>query len=140
MTAIPPWALGIVRAAPWSATDVPRTVAALLPDAGARDGEVYMYRYEPAVYALAHVRPPTPYVMTPELSEFSESAHLNGVAGMQCIMDGNPRFTVKAAWMTGGQAMAVEDILIANFAHDRLIRTFPDQADRSVIELYERAP
>jgi hypothetical protein len=139
LTAIPPWAFGVIRAAPWSATDVPRTIAALLRDAGANDGEVYVYRYQPAVYALAQLRPPTPYVMTLEMEEFSESAHLNGVAEMRRIMHGQPRFIVKATGMTGGRAMAIEDVLLANLAHYRLIRTFPDQADRSLIELYERA-
>jgi hypothetical protein len=139
LAAIPPWAIGVFRAAPWSATDVPRTIAALLRDAGARDGELYVYRYQPSVYALARLRPPTPYVMTLELSEFSQSAHLNGVAEMQRIMDGQPRFIVKAAGMTGGRALAIDKVLTASLAHYRLIRTFPDQADRSVVELYERA-
>jgi hypothetical protein len=77
--------------------------------------------------------------MTLELSEFSQSAHLNGVVEMQRIMDGQPRFIVKAAGMTGGRALAIDNVLTASLAHYRLIRTFPDQADRSVVELYERA-
>ena len=67
--------------------------------------------------------PPTPYVMTLEISEFSESAHTDGVAEMEQIIGARPRFVVKSEGTLSGSA--------------RLIRTFQDSGDRSVVDLYE---
>jgi hypothetical protein len=137
-TAVPAWAIGIVRAAPWSGLDVPRIIADEVRAAGAQDGDLYVYRYQPAVYALAGVRPPTAYVMTLELSEFSESAHVDGVAEMRRIMASSPRFVVKPAEATGGRAATVEEVLEQSLVHYRLVREFTDDADRSVVQVYER--
>ncbi len=133
------WVMGIVRAAPWDGEDVPHTIAQVVQQAGARDGDLYVYRYQPVIYALARLRPPTPYVMTLEISEFSESAHTDGVAEMEQIMGARPRFVVKSE---GGaltdSAEAVDNVLTRGLTQYRLIRTFQDKADRSVIDLYER--
>jgi 4-amino-4-deoxy-L-arabinose transferase-like glycosyltransferase len=132
------WVIGIVRAAPWAGEDVPRNIAEIVQQAGARDGDLYVYRYQPVIYALARLRPPTPYVMTLEISEFSESAHTDGVAEMEQIMGGRPRFVVKSEGALADSAEAVDNVLTRSLTQYRLIRTFQDRADRSVIDLYER--
>jgi hypothetical protein len=136
-TPITLWVMGVVRAAPWAGEDVPHTIAQIVQQAGARDGDLYVYRYQPVIYALARLRPPTPYVMTLEISEFSESAHTDGVAEMEQIMGGRPRFVVKSEGTLSGSAKVVDNVLIRSLTQYRLIRTFQDSADRSVIDLYE---
>ena len=138
-TAVPAWAAGVVRAAPWSNQDVPRRIAKIVREADAHDGDLYVYRYQPSVYALARIRPPTPYVMTLELSEFSQSAHVNGAKEMRRIMASLPRFVVKPAGTLGGPAAAVDQILTHSLMRYKLIRTLVDDADHSTIEIYERA-
>jgi 4-amino-4-deoxy-L-arabinose transferase-like glycosyltransferase len=137
-TAAPTWVKGFVRLAPWAGQDVPRTIAEIVQQAGAQDGDLYVYRYQPSVYALARLRPPTPYVMTLELSEFSQSAHVDGIKEIQRIMAGQPRFIVKPEGTLGGRAGAVDQVLTRSLAQYRLVRTFQDGPDRSVIDLYER--
>jgi Dolichyl-phosphate-mannose-protein mannosyltransferase len=136
-TPITLWVMGVARAAPWAGQDVPHTIAEIVQQAGARDGDLYVYRYQPVVYALARLRPPTPYVMTLEISEFSESAHTDGVAEMQRIMADRPRFVVKSEETLDGAAKAVDDVLTRSLTQYSLIRTFQDSADRAVIDLYE---
>jgi 4-amino-4-deoxy-L-arabinose transferase-like glycosyltransferase len=137
-TAAPAWLMGVVRASPWSGEDVPRTIAQVVRQAGGRNGDLYVYRYQPTVYALARLRPPTPYVMTLELSEFSESAHVDGTAEVNRIMQARPRFVVKPEGTLSGRAAAVDEEVTRSLAHYRLVRRFNDRADRSVIGLYER--
>jgi hypothetical protein len=132
------WVAGVVRAAPWAGKDVPRQIAEIVQQAGARDGDLYVYRYQPVIYALARLRPPTPYVMTLEISEFSKSAHTDGVAEMEQIMGGQPRFIVKSEAPLTESAEAVDSILTRRLTQYRLIRTFQDKADRSMVDLYER--
>ena len=76
--------------------------------------------------------------MTLEISEFSESAHTDGVAEMEQIMGGRPRFVVKSEGALADSAEAVDNVLTRSLTQYRLIRTFQDRADRSVIDLYER--
>jgi Dolichyl-phosphate-mannose-protein mannosyltransferase len=132
------WGMGVVRAAPWAGEDVPRTIAEIVQQAEARDGDLYVYRYQPVIYALARLRPPTPYVMTLEISEFSESAHTDGVAEMEQIMGARPRFIVRSEGALADSAEAVDNVLTRSLTQYRLIRTFQDRSDRSVIDLYER--
>jgi 4-amino-4-deoxy-L-arabinose transferase-like glycosyltransferase len=139
ITAVPAWAMGVVRASPWAEVDVPRAIAKLVREAGARDADLYVYRYHPTVYALARLRPPTPYVMTLELSEFSESAHVDGITELRRVMEARPRFVIRPisvhdAWVTG----AADDQMTRSLSNYRLIREFVDAADRSVIGVYER--
>jgi 4-amino-4-deoxy-L-arabinose transferase-like glycosyltransferase len=138
-TAVPLWVMGALRAAPWTGEDIPRTIAGIIREAGAVDGDLYVYRYQPTVYALARLRPPTPYVMTLELSEFSESAHVDGIKEVQRVMAGQPRFVIKPVEALGGQAGAVDDVLNRSLTHYRLVHTFIDNADRSVVHMYERS-
>jgi 4-amino-4-deoxy-L-arabinose transferase-like glycosyltransferase len=137
-TSLPMWGMGMLRAAPWSAEDVPRLVADTVLSAGATDGDLYVYRYQPSVYALTRIRPPTPYVMTLELSEFSQSAHVDGVAEINRILANQPRFIVKPAVAVGGLAAPVDEVLARYLVSYRLVGQFTDEADRSVIQLFER--
>jgi hypothetical protein len=139
VTAIPAWAMGVVRASPWKATDAPREIAAFVRQAGAGDGDVYVYRYHSIVYALARIRPPTPYVMTLELAEFSKSAHVDGVAEIRRIMDNRPQFVIQARALHDAPATgAVDDLMTRSLDDYRLVREFVDDANRSVVGLYER--
>jgi hypothetical protein len=140
ITAVPAWVMGIARASPWAGSDVPRAIAKLVREAGAGDADIYVYRYQPTVYALAGVRPPTPYVMTLELSEFSESAHVDGAAELRRVMETMPRFVIRPiavhdAWVAG----AADDQMSVSLGNYRLIREFVDAADRSVVGVYERS-
>ena len=65
LSAAPPWIIATARSA--TCDDTPRIIAGRLRDAGADDGSTYVYDYQPAIYALAHIAPPTRFVLTGEL-------------------------------------------------------------------------
>ncbi len=94
VTALPLWMIGVARATNHTAADAARTIAQTLRAAGAGDQDVFVYNYKPVVYALARVRPPTPYMIRAELVDFARSANINGEAEVNRIMDAGPRFVV----------------------------------------------
>jgi hypothetical protein len=139
VTAMPAWVMGVVRSAPWKGVDAPREIAQFFRQAGVGDGDVYVYRYHPIVYALARIRPPTPYVMTLELAEFSKSAHVDGTAEVRRVMNNRPRFVIQSRALHDAPTHgAVDDLMTRRLDDYRLVREFVDDADRSVVRLYER--
>ena len=77
--------------------------------------------------------------MTLELSEFSESAHIDGIAELRRVMEARPRFVIRPiavhnSWVAG----AMDDEMKRSLSDYRMIREFVDGADRSVVRVYER--
>ena len=134
LTAAPLWSAGMIRAA--RAHDIPRAFAALIRQAGASERSVYVYNYQPIIYALAGVRPPTPYVIHAELAQFSASANVSGPDEVDRIMKTAPRFLVVKSHVPGSeedplidtltpylrQYDIVSDLSEANGEHVRLYR------------------
>jgi hypothetical protein len=138
-SAAPAWIIGLARAAPWTETDVPRVVAGIMRARGAGDLDVYVYKYQPSVYALARVRPPTPFVLTLELSEFGHSARVDGVKEVRRVMDTKPRFVVQRVEESSGEIDAAMDgIMIERLTDYRLVNELIDRADGSTVRIYER--
>ena len=54
--------------------NVPRTIADFISQNGSDGHDIYVFNYDPLVYAYAHAVPPTRLVLGIELSEFSESS------------------------------------------------------------------
>lgn len=97
VTAIPLWIAGVVRAERHAAIDTPRQIARSLQEDGATGNDIFVYDYEPVIYALAGAKPPSKYVIRPELADFSSSAHVDGMTEISRVMDAAPRFVVALA-------------------------------------------
>jgi 4-amino-4-deoxy-L-arabinose transferase-like glycosyltransferase len=140
IVAVPSWLLGVARAAPWNAVDVPRTIAALIRSRGGPDPDMYVYKYQPSVYALAHAHPPTPYVLTLELSEFGHSAGIDGADEVRRVMATHPRFVVERVEQgsAGPTGAAMDEEMAKSLADYHLVGEWADNADESRVRLYER--
>jgi hypothetical protein len=138
-SAAPAWLIGVARAAPGAEPDVARTIADMMRSRGARDLDVYVYKYQPVVYALSGVRPPTPFVLTLELSEFGNSAGVDGVAEVRRVMAANPRFVVQRVEPSSSPiALAMDEVMARSLARYNLVSELTDHADGSVVRVYER--
>jgi hypothetical protein len=138
LTAAPIWMGDAARAVEYAQADASRAVAGFLRAAGAQDMDVFVYDYEPVIYALAGVRPPTPYVIRAELAEFSQSAHVDGVAELQRVMDAMPRFVVVRAGPLSGHAPdLLDDVMAPKLASYRLVQEVTG-ADGYGARIYER--
>lgn len=81
--------------------DVPRLIANEILSAGnAKDG-VYVYDYQPVIYYLTGVRGPTPFILPVELSTYSQSAGIDGLAELRRILATQPRYIVVASPAAG---------------------------------------
>ncbi len=133
------WLVGDARAARGVGNDMPREAAAFLRSAGARDGSVFVYNYQPIIYALARVRPPTRYVLGAELSTFSHSAHVDGAGELRRVMAAMPEFVVLRVTRPDGPASAMMDRIMANsLAGYRLVYQVSDETDSITVQIYER--
>jgi hypothetical protein len=139
LSAAPPWVIGMARAA--RCDDTPRLIADRLRGAGAGDRSVYVYDYQPAIYALAHIAPPTPFVLTGELGLFSRSAGFDGPNELRRVVSLRPRFLViRSGPPLRPDLHAADDL-------DAVIRTalkayhlaysLADESDDSVVSVYE---
>ncbi len=115
--------------------DVPAEVAASLKAADAQS--LYVFDYQPIIYALAGLTPPTRFVLPSELTKLT----LPGVAGVhplaevRRILDGKPQYIVRRDPPPGPKTgnMAVYAVLDAALASRyRLVRRWPGVA------VYER--
>jgi 4-amino-4-deoxy-L-arabinose transferase-like glycosyltransferase len=139
MVAVVLWVRGGVWASIVSEADAPRDVAGFLRQAGARDLGVFVYNYEPVIYALARLRPPTPYVEGYEMTWFSESSNVNGVTEIQRVMDSSPDFVVLCAKSAGERVPdALDDLMEHRLATYHLVHHIQDKSDDCVARIYER--
>ena len=132
------WVRGGARAGFVSEADAPRDVAGFLRQAGARDLGVFVYNYEPVIYALARLRPPTPYVEGYEMTWFSESSNVNGVTEIQRVMDASPDFVVLCAKPAGERAPdPLDDLMEHRLATYHLVHHVQDKSDDCVARIYK---
>jgi hypothetical protein len=140
MTAAPFWIVGEALADRRTDPDAPRAVAEYLRQAGANDMNVFVYDYNPAIYALAHVKPPTPYVLSIELAQFSYSAGVDGKAEVERVMHALPEFVVLRTRVRGEQAPAVlDDVVARGLATYHVVYQVADTEDDSIVRVYKRS-
>ncbi len=138
-TATPLWALGEVRAARSSGADAPRMAADFLTRSGAADSKVFVYDYDPVIYALARLEPPTPYVLAVELQEFSFSSRVNGVAEVHRVMGQSPDFIVLHTRLPGTFVPAALDAILARTLQAyRLVWQMRNGTDDAMVSIYRR--
>jgi 4-amino-4-deoxy-L-arabinose transferase-like glycosyltransferase len=77
-------------------TNVPRTIAELIGQSGSNGQDIYVFNYDPLVYAYAHAVPPTRFVLGIELSEFSESSGSRPAGEITRILEKAPHWIVVA--------------------------------------------
>ena len=137
VTALPLWMVGLARATHRAEVDGPRIIARTLQGAGAHDNDVFVYNYEPVLYALAHVRPPTPYLIKAEFATFSGSAHVESAAEINRVMDALPRFVVVVPeLLTTPQSDALDYLMLNRLAAYHAVQDITERSGRQV-RLYE---
>ncbi len=127
LTSLPLWMTGVARATNHTVADAGRTIAQTLRKAGARNGDVFVYNYQPVIYALAGVRPPTPYVIRAELVDFALSSNARGGAEINRVMDAGPRFVVvDLDQLAIASADPLDHLMQRRLASYQAIQTFND--------------
>ncbi len=76
--------------------NVPRQIADRIKAVGTDRHDVYVFNYDPLVYAYTGAAPPSRFVLGVELSDFSASAGTSGAAEIGRILDTRPRWIVIA--------------------------------------------
>jgi hypothetical protein len=126
-----------VRAIHGNVADGPRIVANFLKQAEIRDMNVFVYDYQPVIYALAQIRPRTRYVLGSELTQFNYSAKVDGVTEVKRLMDELPDFVVLRTTLPGEAVPEELDALMAQrLASYHMIREVSDGADRAKVLIY----
>jgi hypothetical protein len=95
-----PAAVEMVRHADDSRTigrvNVPSEIAGRIKAVGTNQHDVYVFNYDPLVYAYTEAAPPTRFVLGVELSDFSASAGTSGETEIGRILGEKPRWIVVA--------------------------------------------
>jgi 4-amino-4-deoxy-L-arabinose transferase-like glycosyltransferase len=76
--------------------NTPREISDRIMAVGTNGGDVYVFNYDPLVYAYAHVKPPTRFVLGIDLSEFAASSGTTAEEEIGRILDEKPRWIVVA--------------------------------------------
>jgi hypothetical protein len=76
--------------------NVPHAVAEQIKREGSNGHDVYVFNYDPLVYAYAHAVPPTRFVLSIELSEFDGSSGAPSDGEITRILATSPRWVVVA--------------------------------------------
>lgn len=139
-TAVPYMLVASTRAIRASQADTPRAVARYLLEAGAQGNDTFVYDYQPVIYALVGLRPPTPYVLGSELSWFTYSSGVNGPVELERIMDGDSRFVVLNLRRPGEYHPpgGLDDIMASRLARYHLVRQMYDSEYGATVRIYER--
>jgi 4-amino-4-deoxy-L-arabinose transferase-like glycosyltransferase len=138
-TAAPYWASGFARAVRVAQADAPRAVADVLRAAGGSALNVFVYEYQPVIYALALVRPPTPYVLSSELSTFTYSSHVDGADEVRRTMDSAPDFVVlRVRPPDEPEPVALDDVVRQRLGAYHLVGEVTDGVDKALVRIYRR--
>ncbi len=112
--AVPMWFIGAHRVIKGAELDAPRELVRCLDQVDHNTSNLFVYDYNPAIYALAHLRPPTPYILGSELRDFSESSMVDGPAEIHRVMATSPDFVIIRERPPGEAAPALLDAAIAS--------------------------
>ncbi len=138
VTAVPIWFVSAVRVVHGNETDGPRTAARYIRNHAGKNSNVFVYDYNPVVYALARTSPPTPYVLGSELAEYNNSSHVNGETEIQRVMDTSPDFVVLRHRKPGETTPShLDGPLLQRLANYRICYQEAD-VDDAIITIYAR--
>ena len=76
--------------------NVPLAIAEQIGREGSNGHDVYVFNYDPLVYAYANAVPPTRFVLSIELSEFDGSSGAGSAGEINRILAASPRWIVVA--------------------------------------------
>ncbi len=75
-------------------TNVPSEIGGLITAGGSNGHDVYVFDYDPLVYAYSGAKPPSRFVLGVELAEFGASAGTSAQSEIARILDNKPRWIV----------------------------------------------
>jgi hypothetical protein len=140
--ATPVWVIGAVRAANAARVDTTRDVARFLLDVRIAFPEMklFVYDYQPVIYALTGLQPYTPYVLGSELSDFARSSKIDGASEIKRLMDLAPDFVVaRVQPMLGPRPKPLDGLMAQRLSHYRCVASFVDRVDIGIIRIYAKA-
>jgi hypothetical protein len=76
--------------------NVPSTIGQQIVDGGTNGHDVYVFNYDPLVYAYANAVPPTKYVLGIELADFAGTSGIDSRGEIDRILSQSPRWIVVA--------------------------------------------
>jgi hypothetical protein len=76
--------------------NVPSALGQQILDGGTNGHDVYVFNYDPLVYAYANAVPPTKYVLGIELADFAKTSGIDSQAEIHRILTDSPRWIVVA--------------------------------------------
>jgi hypothetical protein len=139
VTAVPLWIRGNAQMARSGEADAPHVVAEYLRQAGAADMNVFVYDYQPVIYALARLRPPTKYILGDELSRFDYSAQVDGRAEIRRIMDGMPDFVIWRVRQPGEFVpVTLDDFVASRLESYHLVYQILNGDDGAIVRIYRK--
>jgi 4-amino-4-deoxy-L-arabinose transferase-like glycosyltransferase len=118
--------------------DAPRAVADAIVAQHLAPVSLYVYNYQPIIYYLANIRPPSRFVIPTELSEFSSSSGSYGIEELARILANRPTLIVVAQPTLAPMPASFDDAVTSALTDYDLLASFPDQAESLTVFLYRR--
>jgi hypothetical protein len=95
--------------------------------------------YQPIIYQLAHVAPPTRFVLPAELGTFAASSGATSKQELQSVLAGHPRYIVMSDPPLEALPAAMRDAIEAELAGCATAISFRDGSDGGrAVTLYVR--
>jgi hypothetical protein len=132
------WAFSAERVS--STPDAPRAIGKYLKEAGAGDRSVFVYEYNPIIYALAEVAPPTKFVLGSELTAFSHSSGTDGSEEINRVMVQKPKYVVMVSKTPYNPKSSHLDQLMKGFLASYVPVWQMQDESNSVVKIYTSQP
>jgi hypothetical protein len=116
--------------------DAPRAVANAIWAQNPAPASLYVYNYQPIIYYLANLRPPSRFVIPTELSEFSRSAASGGIEELGHILANRPSLIVVAKPSLASMPGSFDDAVTSALTDYDLLASFPDRAECLTVFIY----
>jgi 4-amino-4-deoxy-L-arabinose transferase-like glycosyltransferase len=118
--------------------DGPRAVADAILAQEPAPVSLYVYNYQPIIYYLANLRPPSRFVIPTELSEFSSSADSGGIEELARILTNRPSLIVVAQPTMAAMPASFDTAVTSALTDYDLLASFPDKAASVTVFVYRR--
>ncbi len=118
--------------------DAPRAVANAILAQDPVPDSLYIYNYQPIIYYLTGLRPPSRFVIPTELSDFSSSSGSDGIEELARILTNRPSLIVVARPTVAWMPASFDDAVASALKDYDLLASFPDQAEHLTVFMYRR--
>jgi hypothetical protein len=106
--------------------NVPSTIGQQIADGGSNGHDVYVFNYDPLVYAYANAVPPTKYVLGIELADFASTSGIDSRGEIDRVLAESPKWIVVAEPSPYILAQPVWDDLHRTLRNYRVVSDLPE--------------